>query len=279
MKLKSTIFFLPLLLSCMIVTPIALAQSNNQQKKEEKESESDSDFRRLSVKLFEIKYRDPSALHGSLMALRSGAKGSMIIPNIALHTLTVRDFPENIAAIEEALKRLDVPDRAPISLEVQLHLIAASLAPSEKPTVPKFLEPVLGQLKTALIFTNYRYVSSTLNRVSDRGKVESSGVTGSLFPTPPGIMNTPDNPSLYKYSIGRIALTQDASGRESIQVDSFRFGVKVPIRIGQNNTQYQDVGITTPLSLRESELVVVGTANVSGADEAIIVVISVKKAK
>jgi hypothetical protein len=31
--------------------------------------------------------------------------------------------------------------------------------------------------------------------------------------------------------------------------------------------------------LRESELVVVGTANVSGADEAIIVVISVKKAK
>ncbi len=279
MRVKSTAVLIYLLLICLITAHVALAQTDNQQKKDEKESESVSDFKRFSVKLFEIKYKDPNFLHSSLLALGSGAKGAMMSPNNNLRTLTVRDFPENIAVIEEALKRLDVPDKAPISLEVQLHLIAASMAASEKPAVPKYLESVLDQLKSTLKFNNYRYVSSALNRVSDRGRIDSSGITGSLFPAPPGIANTPDNPSFYSYSIRRIALTQDAGGKESIQIDTFNLGVKVPVKISSNNVQYQDIGITTPLSLREGELVVVGTANISSADEAIIVVISVKKAK
>jgi hypothetical protein len=212
------------------------------------------------------------------MALGSGAKGSMITPNQNLRTLTVRDYPENIAAIEEALKRLDVPDKSPASLEFQLHLIAASMTPSEKSTMPKNLEPVVEQLKSTLKFSNYRYVSSALNRVSDRGKIESSGVTGSLFPTPAGVTNTPDNPSFYNYSLSRVTLTQDVAGKESVQIDQFKFGVGVPIRL-RDGVQYRDIGIITPLSLREGEMAVVGTANIGGSDEAIIVVISVKKAK
>jgi hypothetical protein len=71
---------------------------------------------------------------------------------------------------------------------------------------------------------------------------------------------------------------QDAAGKEIIFMSQFKFGVSVPIKIG-GQTQYRDVGLTTPLSLREGEMAVVGTANIGGADEAIIIVISVKKAK
>jgi Bacterial type II/III secretion system short domain len=264
-----------LLLVCAIPASFTIAQTGAEQKKEEKESAQD--VKKFAVKLFEIRYRHPESLANALFALGSGTPGSTMQPNTSLGTLTVRDFPENIAAIEEALKRLDVPDKSPVSLEFQLHLIAASMTPSEKTTLPKNLEAVVEQLKSTLKFTNYRYVNSALNRVSDRGKIDSSGVTSSLFPTI-GVVNAPDNPSYYQYSLSRVSLTQDATGKESIQIDSFRFSVSVPVKVA-GGYQYKDIGITTPLSLREAEIAVVGTANISGSDEAIIVAISVKKAK
>jgi hypothetical protein len=78
-----------------------------------------------------------------------------------------------------------------------------------------------------------------------------------------------------------VKFTQDASGKDSVQIDSFRFGMSVPLLLGaaSGNVQYKDIGLVTPLSLREGELAVVGTANISGSDEAMIVVVSVKKLK
>ena len=280
MKPRLITLLFSLSLVCAIPTFYTFAQSTGEQKDEQKKDEQAPapQPQKLAVKLFEIRYRNPSSLANSLQSLGSGAPNTRIYANDDLKTLTVRDFPENIVAIEEALKRLDVPDKSPISLEFQLHLIAASMTPSEKPTLPKNLEAVVEQLKSTLKFTNYRYVSSALNRVSDRGKIESSGVTGSLFPTPTGVLNTPETPTFYQYTLSRVSLTQDAAGKESIEISMFKFGVSVPIKVGPQ-TQYKDVGILTPLSLREGEMAVVGTANISGSDEAIIVVISIKKAK
>src|SRR5262245_57301973 len=224
-------------LACLIPADSAFAQTNSESKKEEKESVQDE--KKFSVKLFEIRHRNPDSLDSALFALGSGAKGSLMQPNSNLNTLTVRDFPENIAAIEEALKRLDVPDKSPTSLEFQLHLLAASMSPSEKAPLPKLLEPVVEQLRSTLKFANYRYVSSALNRVSDRGKIDSSGVTGSLFPTPTGVVNTPETPSFYTYQLSKVALTQDATSKESIQIESFRFSVSVPVKLA-NQTQYRD---------------------------------------
>lgn len=280
--MKSRLIALLLTISLVCATPMSytFAQSTGGQTNEQKKDEQTPAPQppKLAVKLFEIKYRNPSSLANSLQSLGSGAPKTQIYPNDDLKTLTVRDFPENIAAIEEALRRLDVPDKSPVSLEFQLHLIAASMAPSEKTTLPKNLEAVVEQLKSTLKFTSYRYVNSVMNRVSDRGKIESSGVTGSLFPTPAGVATPLDNPSFYNYSLSTVSLTQDAAGKESIQIALFKFGVSVPIKYGPS-IQYKDIGIITPLSLREGEMAVVGTANISGSDEAIIVVISVKKAK
>lgn len=276
MKPRLIAILFSLLMAGAMPALYAFAQSTGEQKKDEKAPAQE--VKKFEVKLFEIKYRSPNSLRDSVQALGSGIGNATIYANENLKTLTVRDFPENIAAIEEALKRLDVPDKSPVSLEFQLHLIAASMTPSEKPTLPKNLEAVVDQLKSTLKFTNYRYVSSALNRVSDRGKIESSGVTGSLFPAPTGVLNSPETPTFYQYNLSRVSLTQDAAGKESIQIELFKFGVSVPIKFGPQ-TSYRDVGIVTPLSLREGEMAVVGTANISGSDEAIIVVISVKKAK
>src|SRR6266853_929176 len=73
---------------------------------------SDDDFiteKGFKSKVFTINHRDPSSLGALLSPLLSGFKGVMIRANPEFKTLTVRDFPENLATIEEAIKRLDAP--------------------------------------------------------------------------------------------------------------------------------------------------------------------------
>src|SRR3982750_2870819 len=65
--------------------------------------------RSFKSRIFEVKYRDPNSLLNALYQLGSDFKGSAMSANSEFRTITVRDFPENIATVEEALKRLDVP--------------------------------------------------------------------------------------------------------------------------------------------------------------------------
>lgn len=286
--MKSKVFLLPLLLALMAAIAFAqpTAEPRNESKAETKsearKDEATNQTSRFDMvsKVFDVKHRNPQSLV-EVLNVYVGNVGGRMTYSREMKTIMVRDRAENVAAIEEALKRFDVPEASPVSLEFQLHLISASMGQQEKESMPANLAPVIQQIKSALKFTNYRYVNSSLNRVSNGGRVESSGVGGSLFPAPQGAANSPERPSFYQYSLGPVKLTQDSSGKESIQIDNFRFGASVPIRItgDTNNVQYKDIGINTPLSLREGEMVVVGTANISGSDEAIVVVLSVKKAK
>ncbi len=256
-----------------------LAQTGNEQQTEEQRQEQLGTCSKTMVKLLEAKHRPAPLLVDTLNGLLS--RNGKITQNQALKTITVRDCAWNFPVIEQALAKLDVPEQSPANMEFQLHLLAASAKAVEGPAMPKQLEPVVAQLKATLKYGHYRYVYSALNRITNGGRVDSSGVTGELFPAPPGVANPPGKPSFYQYSLSNIKFTQDVAGKDSVQVEQFRFGISVPIQIGESagQVQYKDIGLTTPLSLRESEIAVVGTANISGADEAMIVVVSVKKLK
>src|SRR5262245_11477723 len=94
-------------------------------------------------KVFEVKYRDPNSLASVLTRLTSGFKGAGITPNAEFKTLTVRDFPENIATIEEALKRLDTPGTPHPNIELHMHVLLASNAAGRGSDVPAELKDVL----------------------------------------------------------------------------------------------------------------------------------------
>jgi hypothetical protein len=257
MKSKALLFAFTLLISFS-----ALAQTPTEQKKEEP--------RKFQVKMLEVKFRNPQTLANALHTLRSGTPGSEITPNNELKTLTVRDYPENIAVIEEALKKLDQPEAAPTSLQVQMYLIQATNEATDKGSFPRDLEPVLTQLQATLKYKGYRFIDTYISRVNDGGSVESSGRI-SLLSTP--------NPVFLNYKISSIRLATDLSGREAIRIGKFSWGARIPIVVGNNNVQYQDVGIYTELSTRESEMAVVGTSDIGSSDGAFIVVINVRKLK
>jgi hypothetical protein len=84
---------------------------------------------------------------------------------------------------------------------------------------------------------------------------------------------------------------RDANGREIIQMVEFRFGSRVPIITAQTTTtnastlasgfpviNYQPVGLRTDISMSEGVPVIAGTLTVGPSGDAIIVVVSAKRA-
>lgn len=258
MKSKALVLILTLLISCSV-----LAQTSNESAKE--------DPLKFQVKLFEVKHKSPNVLANAINALGSGRPNSRIDPNDNLKTITVRDLPENIVAIEVALKRLDVPDPAPVSIQTQIYLISASDEAGDAGAIPKEIEPVIAQLKATLKYKNYRYVNTFINRVNDGGSVESSGAGHTTIGA--------NQPTFIHYKMMRVRLATDNQGKEAIRIGQFNFGMNVPIQLKPESVQYRDIGINTELSLSEGGLAVVGTANIGLTDGAMIVVVSAKKVK
>jgi len=77
-------------------------------------------------KVFEVKYREPNSLASVLNRLTSGFKGAAISSSSEFRSITVRDFPENLATIEEAIKRLDTPAAPRPNIELHMHALIAS---------------------------------------------------------------------------------------------------------------------------------------------------------
>ncbi|HSB09046.1 MAG TPA: secretin N-terminal domain-containing protein, partial [Blastocatellia bacterium] len=117
------------------------------------------DFTGFKGKVFDIKYRDPNSLAAALRPLGSGFKGATISYSDEFKTLTVRDFPENIAAIEDALKRLDTPQPPQPDVELRVHVLIASNAEGVAGAYPPDLGDAVKQLQATLSYKNYSNIA------------------------------------------------------------------------------------------------------------------------
>jgi hypothetical protein len=224
-------------------------------------------------KIFETKYRDPYGLWQVIRGLGSGFRGATMSVDRDFRTITVRDFPENIVAIEEAIKRLDTPEAPRPDIEISVHVLIASTAAGNREDYPAELTDVVTQLKTALKYKSYTLMTSGIHRAKEgRGAVANSGVAESnQFSSVP----TPPNPIFYEYSLDSISL-DSGTGTPTVQVGEFRFNMRVPLNLGAQ-VQYQNIGFRSPIGLRQGEKVVVGSTTMG--DKGLVVVVSAKLLK
>lgn len=233
-------------------------------------------LRAMKSKVFEVKHRSPSYLSRSLGALGSGVRGSRMITTeySGLNTLTVRDFPENLAAIEEALKRLDVPSATQQTLDVELTLqvLFASKGPVPEAGLPADLQEVVKQLKNTLTYRGYILAASFTQRVGvngdrtiqGRGQLEASALA-------PG--EAKDAPLLFVdwESDRGVSLESGAPDSARYLLRKFQFWLRERRGTVSENLARIETGIT----LKEGEKVVVGTSVIK--DRGLIVVLSARR--
>lgn len=246
-----------------------------QEAKATRATEADEDRaveKNFRSRVFEIKYRDPAALVKVLSPLGSSVKGKAISYNSEFKTISVRDFPENIAVMEEAIKRLDVPQPARPVIEFHVHiLIATNTATNAAGQYPPELVDVIKQLQSTLNYRNYSLMSSQVLRYGGGGAspLTNKGVAElKLSRETPGS----NNPIFYDYRLENVAWDESV---KQAQVGLFSFVMRIPLIAGSTQSlQYENIGFNTPVSLREGEKVVVGTTSME--DKGIVVVITTR---
>jgi hypothetical protein len=216
----------------------------------------------MKAKVFQLKHRDADDVVDALRPLMSDSRGSMLRKSDELKTVTARDFPENLAAVEQALKRLDVAVAAQPDVEIQIRiLIGSPLAGNSQ--YPPDLDAVVKQLGSTLSYKSYHVIAQVTQRV--RAGANTSG-KGELVLSPPA---SDDKATGHFHYNAETQVTPPAVGATTPLITLRRF--KLVLESGGLG----EAEVATGLTLREGEKVVVGTGSLK--NRAMIVVVSARQ--
>jgi hypothetical protein len=250
------------LLAGALAAPVAAAADKDHEQGGPRDDDRPTEKMGLRSRMFALKHRSPEELMRLLRPLASGIKGTSMADSSELMTITVRDFPENVAVIEATIKRLDVerPSRPDIELDIRV-LIAA---PAGAGQYPHDLDPVVKQLQATLGYQSYTQVASLTHRVRAGAGAKGKGVTA---------VNPPVSPEAttlnYTYSFEDVAPAPPGQGPAMVQIKRLSYWT--------GGKALGEAEISTGLTLREGQKVVVGTAGLK--DRAMILVLFARLAK
>ncbi len=186
------------------------------------------------------------------------------------------------AAVWMNVQAQDATDDA--NLDTQLYLVVGTNQEVDNAKLPASLDPVVKQLRASLPFKNYRLAATLINRVKNEGRLDLSWIGGPLAgPTAAASSLTP---SFSQFKVRQVKLVRNAENQQVVQMLGFNFGARVPIQtpgaIAANGAvaptvAYEQTGVSTDISMRESEPVIVGTLNIGPSGDAIILVVSAKR--
>jgi hypothetical protein len=224
-------------------------------------------------RVFEVRNRDPQSLARVLAPLTSGFRGAVVSPNAEFRTITVRDFAENIAVIEEAIRRLDTPEATRPTVEFRVHMLVASNDEALTNRYPAELTDVVRQLQTTLGLKNFSLMGSQIVRAKEGRANSNQGVADLKLAS-----DTPANKSPIYYSYNLQSVTLDSAGGQArVSIEDFSMSLKMPLWLGGEKVVYETVGFRNPVTLREGERVIAGTTSI--ADKSVIVVLSASTGK
>ena len=170
------------------------------------------------------------------------------------------------------------------NLETQLYLIVGTNQDADDSKLPAALDSVVKQLRATLPFKNYRLAATLINRVKNQGRLSLSWIGGPLAAPTAAASNV--TPSFSQFNVREVKLVRNAENQPVVQMLGFNFGARIPIQtpgaIAANGAvaptvAYENTGVSTDISMRESDPVIVGTLNIGPSGDAIILVVSARR--
>ena len=251
-----------------LAAPAALAQDAP------KQEDNFVTHKTFQNRVFDVRNRDPQSLVRVLAPLTSGFRGAVVSANPEFRTISVRDFPENIAVIEEAIRRLDTPEPARPAVEFHVHMLVASNDEAVPNRHPAELAAVVKQLQASLGYKNFSLMGSQIVRSREGVSTNWNKGIADLRLT----NDTPasKNPVYYNYNLNAVSL-EGTGAQTRLRIAQFSMDMKVPLWLGGDKMVYETVGFNNPVSLREGEHVVAGTTSI--ADKSVVVIVSASTTK
>ncbi len=171
------------------------------------------------------------------------------------------------------------------NLETQLYLIVGTNQDVDDAKLPATLDNVVKQLRATLPFKNYRLAATLINRVKNQGRLSLSWIGGPLA-SPSGAA-TNVTPSFSQFNVREVKLIRNTENQPVVQMLGFNFGARIPIQTATGavaangalapTVAYENTGVSTDISMRESDPVIVGTLNIGPSGDAIILVVAAKR--
>jgi len=224
----------------------------------EERARQEVEQRDWETKLFQIKYVDPGELRAALSMFRS----SISYSGGALRVLSVRAPKEIMPAIDDAIKRLDVPMPRK-DAELTIYVLLASEQPSAV-QLPATLQPVVNQLKNVLSYKGYQLVDTLIAR--GRETNTNVALVGAL-----PIEHAPF-PGNVTYRFGARFRVLNPDGKDAVlRLENMQFLLNVPVDTAGHTT---DLQIITDVEIPRGQQVVVGKATYN--DRAFILVMNAK---
>lgn len=204
------------------------------------------------TKIFEIKYVQPYALRQALSMFRASMN-----PDFNSRILAIKAPKEIMPAIEDAIKRLDVPTPRK-DAELTVFILMGSDQP-ESTALPAGLQPVVNELKKVLAYKGYQLIDTLMARGGDSHDISLTGALASQNAGSPGTTG---------YSLSARLNVENAG----LRINNLRFVLNVPNPVAGSGAT--NVSINTDVEIPPGQQVVVGKATF--VDKAFILVMTAK---
>lgn len=195
--------------------------------------------------------------------------GVNIRADAGLHVLVVSGRPDVVAAIEEMVKKLDVPPPAQREFELTGYLVSGSIQ-QRADEIPADLAPAVKQLHNLFNYKSYRVMDIFFIHAGPSGRGGEPFRNQSTSGILPGTNSQYD----FAYNDANVTGT-------TVHLSELRLTIMTPTseRNAKGAPISRNVGIHTSVDVPEGQRIVVGKSSVPGGDDCLILVLSVKLLK
>jgi hypothetical protein len=224
-------------------------------------------------KVIQLKYADPYQIADLLKFF-----GAAFRSDRETKVLTVVGPASAVSAVEEAIKKLDVPPVPPTpppplrhisDIELTAYFVLATRQPMQAAAdLPKELDEAVAQLKRVLNYKSFQLLNTAFLRAQDGGEAVVSGVA-----------RVDSSPVDFRLAFNRANIIPEGNVRK-VWISGLDFKAEQPAPPASNTTalltKTASAGIHTSIDIQEGQKVVVGRTTLDFPDNALILVLTAK---
>lgn len=222
------------------------------------------------TKIIRLQYADPVTL-GRIVGHNSPLT---VDTDTALGALILKGSKTDIATAEQTIKELDQPAQSsPSGKDIELTVYIIGATDKGDSTVAGNdlgdVATVVKQLHAIFPYKEYRLFGTLLLRSQQGTRAENKGVLNLDFAA--------EQPSEYAVTYDSAKATTEGA-KTIIHLENFRTSARITMKTTPTQLQQFFVQTRSNIDIKEGQKVVVGKANVAGANSALFIVLSAKLA-